>query len=283
MPRVYVEFGQLKQFGNDYRSISSMIDGIKSAFQSTVGALDWDVQYMSDIKSTADQLTRKMDNYVQALKNYQSFLYEASDKYSRLEGGDNSSSMNSVMGGAPLIGTAVVGTGASLRGPEIQHEIHAYVEPQPSAKGVSSQDVTRGLAEGLAGELLESGLLGETLTIPGAGIVIGVAVGIGKVVEAGMDKYNQGASTQEIAVEVVSEAVYQGLKIGATVAVGAAIGGMVSGPLAPVGVVVGAVVGVAVGLIMDATIREPVKAAVTSVGNAVVSGAKAVVNFFKKW
>jgi len=93
MARVYVEFGQLIQFGNDCRSISSMIDGIKSAFQGTVGALDWDVQYMSDINNTAKQLTRKMDNYVQSLRSYQSFLYETHDKYAKLEGGNNSSGL----------------------------------------------------------------------------------------------------------------------------------------------------------------------------------------------
>lgn len=85
MPRIYVEFGQLKQFGNDCKSISAKIEDIKSKFKSTAGKLDWDVKFMSDINNAANQLTRKLDNQAQALKSYQIFLNDTHDKYMKLD------------------------------------------------------------------------------------------------------------------------------------------------------------------------------------------------------
>lgn len=85
MPRVYVEFAGLKEAGNDCKAVSVKIDSIQSDFQRTIRQLDWDVKYEADINNTANQIARKLERYSQTLKDYQHFLENAYDEYSKLE------------------------------------------------------------------------------------------------------------------------------------------------------------------------------------------------------
>lgn len=85
MPRIYVEFARMKQVGSSCKSVSSNVDQIRSDFQRTIGQLDWDVKYQSDINSTATQLARKLEGYTQALKSYQSFIDNTYEQYAKLD------------------------------------------------------------------------------------------------------------------------------------------------------------------------------------------------------
>ena len=273
MPRVYVEFGQLIQSGNDCKSISLMIDGIKSAFQNTVSALDWDVQYMSDINNTAKQLTRKMDNCVQTLKSYQSFLYETHDKYAKLEGGSNSSGADGriATGNAvavDAIGYVVVGGSTSsveqyLRGVArdlgmvvISEAIGLFTPPVIPfiinlAKGVSGPTV--GYDVGIAC------ISAAVCWIPGASMLVGV---LGAVVG------NIQINGKSVA-SWVSDGIATGVK-----AVGNAVASTATA---------------AWNFAVDTTktVVNAVADTAKAVGNAVASAAttavNTVVNFFKKW
>lgn len=85
MPRIYVEFAQLKQQSDKCTTLAGKIDGIRSNIEYAVSQLDWDVKIGSDVNNTANQIARKLNAYVYALKNYQSFLTDAHDKYARLD------------------------------------------------------------------------------------------------------------------------------------------------------------------------------------------------------
>lgn len=85
MPRVYVEFAGLKEVGDDCRTVATRVGSIRSEFKNTVSKLDWDVKYKSDINSTANQIARKLEQYENALRGYQSFINEAYNEYAKLD------------------------------------------------------------------------------------------------------------------------------------------------------------------------------------------------------
>lgn len=85
MPRIYVEYARMKEMGNSCKAVSSLVSNIRSGFRHTVSQLDWDVKYQSNINATAEQLSRKLEGYSQALKTYQSFLDGAYDQYVKLD------------------------------------------------------------------------------------------------------------------------------------------------------------------------------------------------------
>lgn len=84
MPRIYVQFSGLEQVGTGCKTVSSRVDAIKSDFQSTIRALDWDVRFADDINSTATQISRKLEQQSRALKAYQSFIEVAKSEYDKL-------------------------------------------------------------------------------------------------------------------------------------------------------------------------------------------------------
>lgn len=84
MPRIYVSFAGLEQVGNQCKSVSLQVGEVRSDLLKTVRRLDWDVRYESDINSTAKQIARKLENYSNALKTYQSFLRNAEKEYVKL-------------------------------------------------------------------------------------------------------------------------------------------------------------------------------------------------------
>jgi len=75
----------MKQIGSSCKAVSSSVSNIRSDFWHTVSQLDWDVKYQSNINSTAERLSQKLDAYSQALKSYQSFLDSAYDQYIKLD------------------------------------------------------------------------------------------------------------------------------------------------------------------------------------------------------
>lgn len=85
MPRIYVKFSGLSQIGADCKKISSKVDAIQSEFQSTIRRLDWDIRFESNIDSTANQISRKLEQYSRALSAYQRFISDAHDKYVQLD------------------------------------------------------------------------------------------------------------------------------------------------------------------------------------------------------
>ena len=85
MPRIYVEFNQMKQLSSDCQKISSRVGAIQSDFQRIVRQLDWNVRYQSNINSTANILGRKLQGYTRSLNGYQYFLDETYIKYRNLD------------------------------------------------------------------------------------------------------------------------------------------------------------------------------------------------------
>lgn len=85
MPRIYVQFSGMEQIGTGCKTVSSRVDAIKSNFQSTIRALDWDVRFADDINSTATQIARKLEKESSALKTYQRFIGEAYTGYIKLD------------------------------------------------------------------------------------------------------------------------------------------------------------------------------------------------------
>lgn len=85
MPRIYVKFSGLSQIGADCERISSKVDTIQSEFQNTIRQLDWDIRFESNINSTANQISRKLEQYSRALDAYQRFITDAHDKYTQLD------------------------------------------------------------------------------------------------------------------------------------------------------------------------------------------------------
>lgn len=85
MPRIYVQFSGLEQIGTGCKTVSSRVDAIKSDFQSTIRALDWDVRFADDIDSTATRISRKLGQQTKALKAYQRFIDEAYQEYVKLD------------------------------------------------------------------------------------------------------------------------------------------------------------------------------------------------------
>lgn len=85
MPRIYVNFSGLDRLGSQCKSVASKVDNIQSDLQHTIQQLDWDVQYKSNINSTANQITLKLKQYSSALKAYQSFIENARNEYVKLD------------------------------------------------------------------------------------------------------------------------------------------------------------------------------------------------------
>lgn len=85
MPRIYVEFSGLSQIGSRCKSAASRVDSIRSDFQHTVGQLDWDIRFESNINSTAAQLAGKLEKCSSALKAYQQFIEDTHDQYVKLD------------------------------------------------------------------------------------------------------------------------------------------------------------------------------------------------------
>ena len=85
MPRVYVDFSSLNQIGGNCKQVSSGVASVRSAFQSTVRQLDWDVKYKDNINDTAKQITRKLERYEETLKAYQQFIKETHVTYQNLD------------------------------------------------------------------------------------------------------------------------------------------------------------------------------------------------------
>lgn len=85
MPRIYVKFSGLSQIGDNCERISSKVDTIQSEFQNTIRQLDWDIRFESNINSTANQISRKLEQYSRALDAYQHFISDAHDKYVQLD------------------------------------------------------------------------------------------------------------------------------------------------------------------------------------------------------
>lgn len=85
MPRIYVEFAGLEQIGTGCKTAASRVDTIETEFWRTIQKLDWDVRYEADINSTAKQISRKLEKQAKALKDYQKFINDAYDEYSRLD------------------------------------------------------------------------------------------------------------------------------------------------------------------------------------------------------
>ena len=85
MPRIYVKFSGLSQIGADCKKISSKVDTIQSEFQNTIRQLDWDIRFESNINSTANQISRKLEQYSSALETYQRFIDDAHSEYIKLD------------------------------------------------------------------------------------------------------------------------------------------------------------------------------------------------------
>lgn len=85
MPRIYVQFSGLDQVGTHCKTVASKVDAIKSDFQSTISALDWDVRFADDIDNTAKQISRKLGQQTKALRAYQRFLNDAYQEYVKLD------------------------------------------------------------------------------------------------------------------------------------------------------------------------------------------------------
>ena len=85
MPRIYVDFARLDQIGNRCKTIASKVDAIQSDLQHTIRQLDWDVRFESNINSTATQIARKLELYSRALENYQRFIEDAHNEYTKLD------------------------------------------------------------------------------------------------------------------------------------------------------------------------------------------------------
>lgn len=85
MPRIYVQFSGLEQIGTGCKTAASRVDTIETEFWRTIQKLDWDVRYEADINSTAKQISRKLEKQAKALKDYQKFINDAYDEYSRLD------------------------------------------------------------------------------------------------------------------------------------------------------------------------------------------------------
>jgi len=85
MPRIYVNFSGLDQIGSRCKSVASKVDGIQSDLQRTIRQIDWDVRYESNINSTANQISRKLEQYSNALEAYQRFIEDAKSEYVKLD------------------------------------------------------------------------------------------------------------------------------------------------------------------------------------------------------
>lgn len=85
MPRIYVEYNRLIQSQNKFEEISKKVETIKSNFQRIIKQLDWDIKMAADINNTANLISQKLSSHSQALKGYQHFIGETSNKYSKLD------------------------------------------------------------------------------------------------------------------------------------------------------------------------------------------------------
>lgn len=85
MPRIYVYFSGLDQISSRCKSIASEVDGIQSDLQRTIRQLDWDVRYESNINITANQISRKLEQYSSALETYQRFIEDVKNEYVKLD------------------------------------------------------------------------------------------------------------------------------------------------------------------------------------------------------
>lgn len=112
MPRIYIKFSGLRQVGSDCKVVSSKVETIRADFQQTVRQLDWDVRYDSNINNTANQIARKLEQYSQALKNYQQYINAAYDEYIRLDEYKKSNLPEFTL--APINIPSMVGAGGKL-------------------------------------------------------------------------------------------------------------------------------------------------------------------------
>ena len=111
MPRIYVEFSRLDQIGDSCKSVASKVNAIQEDFQCTVRQLDWDVRFESNINSTATQLSRKLEQYSQALETYQQFIEDAYKEYKKIDEYKQSSSLKII--GTKSITFSVLGPGGN--------------------------------------------------------------------------------------------------------------------------------------------------------------------------
>ena len=85
MPRIYVEFNKIRQIGNNFKGISSKLEGIRSNFQKTIKQLDWDVKCQSNINDTANRIIHNLDEEIHANRQYQRFIVNSCEEYVKLD------------------------------------------------------------------------------------------------------------------------------------------------------------------------------------------------------
>lgn len=85
MPRIYVDFASLEQIGSRCKTVAAKVSGIQSDLQKTIRRLDWDVRFEANINSTANQITRKLEQYSSTLETYQRFVEDARNEYAKLD------------------------------------------------------------------------------------------------------------------------------------------------------------------------------------------------------
>lgn len=91
MPRIYVEYDQLKAVGDSCKRVSSSVSGISSSIRNTIWGLDWDVRFKDDINKSANHIRSKLREYSSVLRSYRNFLELASEMYKRLDENKGSS------------------------------------------------------------------------------------------------------------------------------------------------------------------------------------------------
>lgn len=85
MPRIYVEFQNMRQIGTRCRSAAARISSIDAEVQRVVRQMDWDIRYEADINATARRISQKLSGYAAALNRYQRFIEDACAQYVRLD------------------------------------------------------------------------------------------------------------------------------------------------------------------------------------------------------
>ena len=86
MGRIYVAFSGIEQMSKDCASIQSQLEQIKDSCQAATSQLDWEVRFEPEIAHAVSQLTRRLENEIQALKGFQQFLQQAYTTYEEIEG-----------------------------------------------------------------------------------------------------------------------------------------------------------------------------------------------------